>query len=173
MRSDIFCILFIMRDYGNKSAVTHILLGLIPYTQENMDLAFHPNRFFNDLEKISNCRRQTLKTAVWRAQQRGLIEREGKLLKLTAKGLKHIQPFVAKKLDKEARLFIIFDIPEELKALRNRLRLLLREWHFEQVQKSVWATDYDYRKLLVEVIKEMQIEKYIQVFEGARLYPKK
>lgn len=161
-----------MSDKKPKSAIKHILLGLVPYTNENLQLAFHPNRFFNELERISGYKQSSLRSAMWKAQKRGLIEREGELVKLTAKGLTDIQPYVAKKLGKNVELMIIFDIPEELAAVRRRLRHLLRQWGFEQVQKSVWVSSYDYHKVLLEVLDELGIEPYTGVYECARLHPK-
>lgn len=150
----------------------YVLTALIPYSKSNLQLSFKPNAFFNELEKISKYKRNTLQTAMWRARQRGYIEREGSLVRITEKGLKKVKPYEAKKLNKEASLIIIFDIPEELAPLRRRLRLLLREWKFIQVQKSVWASKYDYKKLLINAVEEMEIENFIQIFEGAKLYPK-
>jgi DNA-binding transcriptional regulator PaaX len=160
-------------DYEKpKSAVKHILLALVPYTRENLQLAFHPNQFFNELERISGYKQASLRTAMWKAQKRGLIEREGKLLKLTAKGMADVQPYVGKKLGDNVGLMVVFDIPEERAATRRRLRLLLRQWRFEQVQKSVWISSYDYHAFILEALREFDIESYVQVYECARLHPK-
>lgn len=150
----------------------HVLLGLIPYTRENLQLAFKPNAFFNELERTSSYKRATLQSALWKAKQRGLVKREGKLITLTAKGLAGVQPFVAQKLGKQVRLMIIFDIPEKRAAARRRLRALLYEWKFKQVQKSVWASPYDYCDTLIEAIQELRIEDCVELYECARLYPK-
>lgn len=83
-----------------------------------------------------------------------------------------MQPYIATKLAKQARLMVTFDIPEENSHLRRQLRQLLREWHFEQVQKSVWISQYDYGSVLVEAIEELGLGECVQVFECARLYPK-
>ena len=66
---------------------------------------------------------------------------------------------------------IIFDIPEERAATRRRLRAVLHEWKFKQVQKSVWASQYDYRDALTSAIHELHLEDCVQLYECARLYP--
>ena len=83
-----------------------------------------------------------------------------------------MQPFVATKLAKNVQLMVIFDIPEDDARVRRRLRLLLNEWQFTQVQKSVWVSDFDYETVLVQAVKELGLEKCVQIFECARMYPK-
>lgn len=155
-----------------RSALSYFLVALIPYTEENFDLAFHPNKFFNELERISGYKKHAFETAQWRAHKYGLIEKEGDLIKLTQKGLKIVQPFVAKKLNKNAKLMIIFDVPEGMSSARRRLRLLLRDWDFKQVQKSVWVSSYDYKNLLIKAIEELELAPYVELHECARLYPR-
>lgn len=165
-----------MRNMSNRmrsqSAKVTVLKALIPYSRENLMLSFRPNQFFNELDRSSAYNKHTLETAMWRAGREGLIKREGKLVKLTAKGLKLMQPYMAAKLGKNARLMVSFDIPEDRADLRRRLRLLLREWHFKQIQKSVWVSEYNYGDSLVKAIKEMAAEDYVQIFECVRLFPK-
>lgn len=155
-----------------QSALTSVLKALIPYSRENLLLTYKPNQFFDELERSTTYGRQTLKNAMWQAKSRGLVEREGKLVKLTSKGLKAMRPYTAQKLNHGANLMVVFDIPETESYLRQRLRTLLREWRFEQVQKSVWVSKYDYKKYLVQALKEMDAQDYVQVFECARLFPK-
>lgn len=144
----------------------------MPYTRENLLLVYKPNKFFNELERSSQYSRPTLHNALWRAQKQGLIERENQIIRITEKGLQKIQPYTAKKLLREARLMVTFDIPEARADLRQRIRILLREWRFKQVQKSVWVSEYDYGKMLIKAVEEMKAEKYVQIFECARIYPK-
>lgn len=156
-----------------KSALVYILKGLIPYTDANLKLAFSPNRFFNDLEKISQYKKSTFKTTMWRAENRGYIRRVKNSYQLTELGKNKIKPYTAKKLEKEARLMIIFDIPENKAHLRNQLRWLLRQWDFYQIQKSVWATAKDYKKDLITAIEQLGLEDWVELYESAKLFPKK
>jgi len=163
----------IPRSRPPQSVLTTILKALIPYSRENLMLSFSPNRFFNELEKTSSYRQSTLKNAYWRAHRQGLIEETEKTAKLTAKGLEEMRPFMAESLGKDARLMIIFDIPEIESAKRRRLRDLLKLWGFKQIQKSVWSTDSDFRDLLTETVTELKLGGYVEVYESNRLLPRR
>ncbi len=153
-----------------KSALTHILLGLIPYSRDNLALSFAPSKFFRQLEASTGYSERAFKQAYYRARQRGYITTDT-VPRLTQKGLRVTQPFVAHKLKSDAQLMIIFDIPEANAFLRRQLRLLLRQLEFQQVQKSVWATDYDYKDLLIEAVGELRLDGCVEIFECARIYP--
>lgn len=163
-----------MEPPRHKSALTFVLLALIPYSRPNMLLAFKPNQFFNELEKISKYKRHTLEQAASRALEQGLIKKNNnQLLRLTELGQIRVLPYTAQKLPKNGKLMLIFDIPEDQKVARQRLRRLLKKWKFSQVQKSVWTTEYDYIEAINEAINALEIEDYVEVYECAPLYPKK
>ena len=155
--------------HKKKSALQHILLGLIPYTRENMQLSFKPGMFFSELEKISGYQQDTLVNAMWRAQQRGYVKRVNKIPKLTTAGKRVVTPFKPKKLGKDAWLMVIFDIPEDQAAKRRRFRYTLESWEFLQVQKSVWMSQLDYFDLLVETVVELDIQDCVKVFESIKI----
>ncbi len=150
------------------SSIHYILSGLIPYTEANLKLAFSPNAFFNDLEKLDaiKANKKALKSAYYRAIKKGLIKiDEAGIPRLTEKGLRKTKVFQPKKL-KGAQLMIIFDIPEEERSKRQRLRTLLRELTFRQVQKSVWVSDFDHREYIRAEINESQLEGCVELFES-------
>lgn len=155
-----------------KNALTFVLLALIPYSRQNLLLSFSPNRFFNELERESGYNQAALKVAYRRGQQRGLIKKSV-TPQLTSRGLFAIQPFVATQLQNNAALMVIFDIPENRAADRQRFREMLKKWQFAQVQKSVWVTDLDYRESLISVITDLKIGRYVEIYESARLFPDK
>lgn len=146
-------------------ALIFILKGLIPYTRENVMLAFKPNLFFNELEKISRYKKKTLEAALRQAEKQGLIEREANVIHLTDKGKGVVRPFVAEHLPDKARLMVIFDIPEERAIVRAQFRRVLQSWHFNQVQKSVWITSYDHKQSVKEIVLELDIVGYVELFE--------
>lgn len=152
-----------------KSALIFVLKGLIPYSQENIMLAFKPNRFFNELEEVSNYKRQTLEQAFRKARSQEYITIKHNLVHITQAGEKILRPFVAQHLPDQGELMIIFDIPEDMKTARAQLRRVLRSWHFNQIQKSVWVTTYDHRKSLKELADELNISDYLRIFECAEL----
>ena len=149
-----------------QTPLIFILKSLIPYSRENLLLGLSPNRYFNELEKLSGYKRRTLQQAAWRAEQQGLIEKQrNRTLKLTELGERRVKPYFAEKLGSGAQLMVAFDIPEKEALARRQLRNLLKKWKFEQVQKSVWITGYDFRSLLGEAVKELEIEDYVRVYE--------
>lgn len=156
-----------------KSALAFVLLGLVPYTRPNMLLAFKPNQFFNELERISNYRRKTLEEASRRARKQKLIEEDNDLrLRLTELGRKRALPYTAKKLSGDGKLMIVFDVPEDKSLARQRLRRLLRQWQFRQVQKSVWQSEYDFKELVSLAVDELDLNGCVELYECALLYPK-
>ena len=155
-----------------KTALEHVLLGLLPYTEENFALAFHPHRFFNELEKLQGISKAQAKSAYYHARSKGYIETSGARPLLSQRGHEIVAPFRAQYLGKHARLLVIFDIPERRSASRTQLRRLLLRLKFVQVQRSVWATDQDYRHVVLRAIKELQVESYVELHESLRLFPR-
>jgi len=158
-----------------ESAKIFILKSLIPYTEANMMLAFKPGLFFSELEKISRHKRRALEVAMREAERQKLIELKVKqdqnIVRLTELGQKVVRPFVAKRLGNDAKLMIIFDVPEDMAYARARLRRVLRSWNFKPTQKSVWITSYDHKQSVNELVKELDIESYTQLFECAPIKP--
>ena len=151
-----------------KSTTHYILSALIPYTEVNLKLSFKPSLFFNDLEKLGQLKavRKSLQSSYYKAIKNGLIVLdESGVPRLTDKGLRKTKPFTAKKM-KQARLMIVFDIPESERRKRDRLRLLLRELSFKQIQKSVWMSEYDHREYIQAEIQDFGLEDYVQLFES-------
>ncbi|OVE79343.1 hypothetical protein BVY00_00745 [bacterium G20] len=159
------------KSLRERSPLVYILVALIPYSKPNLLLAFKPGLFFRELEKVSRYKQSTLKVAYWRAQQQGLIEQQQNIIAITDKGRRKIMPFLAENLDGVGELMVIFDIPEGLKSKRQKFRQILKEWQFAQIQKSVWATKKDYRQELIELIKELDIGDYVQLYESFRHFP--
>jgi DNA-binding transcriptional regulator PaaX len=154
----------------NKSATRYVLEALIPYTESNLLLTFKPTTFFNELEKKDRRGNNTYRSAFSRAKRQDLIEYSDKgTPRLTRKGMAKIQPYTAKKLGENARLIVIFDIPENERHKRTQLRLLLNELSFKQIQKSVWSSDKDHRKLLKDAVKEYELKDYVKVIEAVEV----
>ena len=147
------------------SSTQYLLCGLVPYTEPNLKLTFMPSKFFAELEQRDKIKQNTARNAFYRALKSGLIEQDsyGNVC-LTEKGKKRISTFKAKKL-KNAQLMIIFDIPEIERWKRQHLRNLLKELEFKQIQKSVWVTSFDHKKLLTQEIAHLDMKDCIKLFE--------
>jgi len=158
-----------MRRSNRKyTTLEYVLLALVPYTKPNMELSFKPNRFFNELERISRSNRATLNSTISRAEKQGLITRKKGVPILSNRGLQRIRPLTAKTLRTDVYLMVIFDIPEQLAATRSRFRRILLRLEFVQTQKSVWTSRYDHLSYISQVVSELEIEDYVQLFECAK-----
>jgi DNA-binding transcriptional regulator PaaX len=160
-----------MRNRNKQSALVFVLKGLVPYTRENLMLSFKPKMFFAELEKVSKYNQKTLRNAYYRGFKTGLIQNSTTTPRLTKRGIIKVQPYITTKIKGKGRLVVIFDIPEVNAGLRQQLRKQLQDWQFEQIQKSVWATDLDYKEGLIDLIAELNAGRYVEIYEGARLYP--
>lgn len=147
------------------STLAYILKGLIPYTDPNLKLTFKPHLFFADLEKIHNKKAKVTRSAYYRAIKRGLIYIDNGNPRLSDKAIARLKVYEPKKL-KNARLMVIFDIPENSRSDRDRLRALLRECRFRMVQKSVWMTEYDCLEYIKMELKEKNLDRYVAVYES-------
>lgn len=164
--------LLLKKPLRERSALVYVLIALIPYSKPNLLLAYKPGLFFRELEKVSKYKESTLRAAYSRAYQQKLIERNDNLAQLTTKGRLKIAGFVAEKLEGNAQLMIIFDIPEDQSSKRQKLRKIFKEWQIVQIQKSVWVTGKDYREELKNLVAEMDLYGYVELYECARLFPR-
>ena len=147
-----------------------ILKGFIPYTKANIALTYKPNQFFSQLEKISNLKERTLRSAYYRALKKGLIEMDdNKVPRLTPKGKRAVKKYSPSRLGKGASLLVTFDIPENQRHKRDHLRKLLHELDFKMIQQSVWSTEYDYRDYLAAEITEYGLGDSVIVYEASKL----
>lgn len=146
-----------------------VLLALVPYTRQNLQLSFSPHRFFNELDRTSGHSRRALSAAYKRAQQRQLVTiRDDKSVQLSLRARQVVQPYVAEKLQ-NAHLMVIFDIPEQSSSIRRELRLVLVELKFQQVQKSVWTSQFDHKHILVETVAALGADKWVQIYEAVQI----
>lgn len=155
-----------------QSTLHYVLSGLIPFTEANLNLTFRPHSFFNELERISkqSAAHSSFRAAYYRALKNKLIEIDADgIPRLTPNGQKRLRLYQPKTLDRGAKLLLIFDIPEIHKKKRDRLRSILREYKFEQIQKSVWQTEYDVLGYLKEEIYQSQLEEYVILYESSRV----
>ena len=155
-----------------RSTTHYVLSSLIPYTEANLKLSFKPAAFFNDLEKLDRYKaaRDTIKMCYYRSVKNGLVEIDSAgTPHLTDKGLAQLKRYEPTKLQGASSILVIFDIPEHERYARQKLRTLLRELRFIQVQKSVWQTEYDVLDYLVPELQTQHLNEYVQVYESARI----
>ncbi len=88
---------------------------------------------------------------------------------LTSKGqlealLERAKLPVAEKWDGKWRL-IIFDIPEDTKAERNKLRRLLKINNFFKLQASVYINPYPLNREAIKYLQETKLIEYIRIIK--------
>lgn len=155
-----------------RSTTHYVIASLVPYTEANLKLAFKPNLFFIDLDRLSRQKysKGAVRNAYYRVVKDGFVELdEQKIPRLTQKGEQSLQRYQPKKLGSDASILLIFDIPETDRAVRNKLRATLRELKFTPVQQSVWRTEYDVLDYLKAAIDEYKLEAYVQIYESVRM----
>ncbi len=120
-------------------------------------------------EKNYNSYRNT----VYHLQKKGsikVIKKDGqKFLKLTGKGQLEVLLAKAKipkisKWDGKWRI-IIFDIPENAKNQRDRLRYLLRANNYKKLQASVYINPYALNREAVSYLRETGLINYIRIIK--------
>src|SRR3989344_4568961 len=110
----------------------------------------------------------------------GLITKDGIEWKITKKVLKKMEAlrFFRKKqeiirnsaiLPPGKHLLVIFDIPEVHRKKRALLRWVLCDLGYELIQKSVWMGNRKISKEFLEAAQELDIAKYIEIFEVSKL----
>ncbi|MBN2093776.1 MAG: CRISPR-associated endonuclease Cas2 [Candidatus Zambryskibacteria bacterium] len=114
---------------------------------------------YTPLMKRSKLKTFEINQGIKRLLNRGLIEikedKNHKWLKVTDKGrnlllkyeLESLIQEKPKKWDKKYRV-VIFDISEERKKTRDRLRRILKSFGFTQLQGSVWVYPYDCQEII-------------------------
>lgn len=152
---------------NHKSATIVILKALIPYARQNPQLAFHPSRFFDELEGASGFSRRTLIQTFARAKRQRYVT-DTSMPELTLKGRQYVQPFIAEKLS-SGQLMVIFDIPQDFGEQRRQLRMLLHRLGFAQAQRSVWVSDYNHVELLEETIRDLRLSDWVQMYRATRV----
>lgn len=154
---------------NKNTTLGFVIRGLIPYTKENIMLSFKPSQFFYELSKQDRKNIETYKTMYYRAIQRGYLELdEMGIPRITEKGQEYIEDFKPKKF-KASKVMVIFDIPEEDRWKRTRLRASLKEYRFKQIQKSVWVSEYDCIDLLKSEIDSLRLKDCVRIFEVSEI----
>ena len=114
---------------------------------------------YTPLLKKSKLKIFEINQGIKRLLKRGLLEikedNDKKYLKITEKGrhmlLKYQMEGLAsdkpKKWDKKYRV-VVFDIEEQMRKIRDRLRDILRSFGFVQLQASVWVYPYECQEII-------------------------
>jgi len=155
------------KNIKNDHAVLKaVLKAFLPYSRENIMLSYKPGKFFNYLdylEKQTKASRRSLSSTISRAKRNGLLKVDENGNTITSWRGK-IKLSIKPTNKTRHLLIIVFDIPEISRKNRDLLRLYLKTTQCEQVQKSVWKTRYDIYDELTEIIEDLYISDYVNLF---------
>lgn len=108
---------------------------------------------------------------LWSLRKRGVVKilsKNGqKFLQITSKG--HLEALLSKagiskplKWDGKWRLFM-FDIPEDYKLKRDKIRRLLKKNNFYKLQASVFISPYPLNREAIQYLKETGLISFIRI----------
>jgi DNA-binding transcriptional regulator PaaX len=104
------------------------------------------------------------------AKRRGLVKesRIGKrlLLSLTNAGVESLDRkamSAAGPRDDGREVRVLYDIPEQFRSSRDRLRRVLKRAGFTLFQRSVWRTERDVSLILKAWVKRHKLEKWVDI----------
>ena len=117
-------------------------------------------------------------TALSRLSADGLVVRESRgVWKVTERGKKMFDGFMhrqeaekrtAEKQKEKADTVVVFDIPEDDRQKRTRLRLELVALGFRLLQKSVWVGPGPVPAAFVKMLRDMRILPHVHIFSIAK-----
>ena len=151
-----------------NSVIIELLKAMVPYSEQNLKLAFKPKLFFNDLERATFANRDTIKTTFNRALRIGyIISQDGNPI-LSELGRAKIPDCFRPPLLRDW-LIIAFDIPESRRYVRTALRVELKRRGFQQLQKSVWFSKYDYANEMDKIVVALKISCHVKLLYATLL----
>lgn len=98
-----------------------------------------------------------LRNALAHLKRKGWITAlyEGEITTAGRKRLERLLPRFEEKRVWDGSLYLVtYDIPEERRGLRDKLRIYLKRLKMGQLQQSVWITPYNPSKILEEFVRE-------------------
>lgn len=114
--------------------------------------------------KISN---KTYHQNIYRLKKRGILEDKNDIFLLSKKGIAlYNNPYrkIKTKPLKTRKIFIIFDIPEKKKKVREWIRTQIKNWDFGMIQKSVWIGFGPLPKEFEERLKILGVNDGVKIY---------
>lgn len=117
-------------------------------------------------------KKSNLSIAIRQLREKGYVnkEKDGNklIIKLTQKGKDEaILNRILKDENWDGKWrVVVFDIPEDMRKVRNVFRGRLKIWGFAPWQKSVWVSKKDLKKAVRDYVKEVGIGQWVKIFES-------
>ena len=111
--------------------------------------------------------RQAFNNNLYRLKNKGIINYSSKDVVFDKNILKRHTLFtqIHTKPTGNTKVMVLFDIPENKRKIRNWLRLHLKLWKFEMVQKSVWLGKGPLPKEFTERLGAFGISKCVKILK--------
>lgn len=154
----------------NKSGIANGLLIALEVATEGVVIldSFSYSSQMREIKGLPKHKKPTIVQAIRRLRKKGLIEQERNkkgeiILRLTSLG----KDYLGKEEEWDGKYrIVIWDIPERKRVVRNLFRRRLKDWGFKSWQRSVWISKRNVTKRLRELVKELELEKYIAIIES-------
>lgn len=125
-------------------------------------------------ENLYNEQRQILQCAE-RLKRKGLLDiakKEGVIeASLTEKGLERaLREAVKISTDSSDEwCFVSYDIPEQARTTRERVRCILRSTGFKPIHKSLWCKESDIAEIMAAFVRESKLDPWMKVLKGVKM----
>lgn len=125
--------------------------------------------FYKEEEKIKKEKRRIEKRIDY-LRRAGYVDIKNGKIELSKKGLLEAILYRSKKIKpkKDGKFFyvVVFDIPENMRNIRNLFRRVLYNFGSDRIQKSVFIIESEEGyKLIKDVIKESKILEYVKIYK--------
>lgn len=154
-----------------KKILTAILENAAGFTIEFAQIFKYPH-----ITKDFYQSKYSIKKEIIRLKKKKYLEerKRGKNLELylTEKGKKEALRYSILNCNNHLRdkyCIVVFDIPETERNIRNFFRRFLKDAEFIALQKSVWVTQKDVMRNLMELIRVAGAEKWIHVITATEI----
>lgn len=162
---------------GRREAVTHFLDWLGDEARELDDIFVHwarrkprldaEHQLAEDREREYRAFRKQVEYLRRKKFLKTKKTEEGLLVELSDEGRVELM----KRLVRERPAFkdeqvclVVYDVPNEGNLGRDALRYFLKRIGFKQVQRSVWSTDKDVVREVLEFVQSTKITKWVEVY---------
>lgn len=153
-----------MGYYLNETTFTDELIAFLLSCRSN---TIRKSILWERVSKRRKVSRLVYNQNLYRLRERGFLEQEGEIYRLSDKGRNYyINPYkkIREKPSKNKKIIIIFDIPEKNKRAREWIRGQIKLWDFEMIQKSVWVGYGPFPEEFKKRLKFLKIDDGVKVF---------
>lgn len=159
------------------SRVAEVLDVLYQFADWSASSYWYRGKSYEDILRIRGAqRRKDFQVTLKYLKQKKLIEVKKTatqvMISLTQNGrLRALREHISrykKILPKGETCMVIFDIPEQARAVRKTFRMFLKESGFLMVQGSVWESSYDVFDVLAEFVHRLGLQDWVDIVHAER-----